>query len=651
MDTTENSLGSNNRRRSNIKKFPIFNIQFSKKKWIFIPIGIILVLIFVFLFGLALPGKAVYDQALKTKTKAQEVQASLTTKDLQIMESKLEELRQEVNLLDQKYQRLKLAGYLPYFSKYYQDGNHGIKAAQTGVETGKTVIEAVKPYQDFLGLKNDTDDQDPKDSEKTTEERINFLVESIEGIKPHLDDIDQQLKTINDHINEIDPQDYPSEFKGYQLKKLISEMQNRLTQTTQLVHEGRPLIENIDWLLGKDEPRQYLFLFQNDAELRPTGGFWTAYGIIEVDKGSFTPRISEDIYALDNRLNSTIEAPRPIEEFHKNVYYWHLRDMNLSPDFPTSVKQFTKYYQDLPGAVDYDAVFAIDTQVLVDVLEVLGQIGVPGWGNFSAEPDDRCWGCPQVVYQLEDYATKPVPTIRTNRKGFLAPLMHSIIANALASPKEEINRMANMVWQSLMEKHILIYFPDEELQQAAEKLNIAGTIKASDHDYLYLVDTNFAGAKSNLFIDQSIKHEIETSKDKLTHKLTVQYKNTAPASNCNLEAGELCLNGLYRNWFRFYVPTEANLIKMTGSEIEPNIYEEQGKKVFEGFYGDKYPLHPNGSTRVSLEYEIDWDGEQPHTILIQKQPGKDKIDYELSINDQIIDQFDLKTDRTLELTW
>lgn len=633
-------MGGNNRERSDIKKklllgFGIF----------------LLILLLTAIFGLALPGKAVYDQALKVKVKAQEAQTSLSTKDLQIMETKLQELEKEVNLLDQKYQRLKLASFLPYFSKYYQDCSHAIKAAQTGIKTGETLIKAVKPYQDFLGLKSATESAEIKDGGKTTEERINFLVESIEGIKPHLDEIDQELNTIEGHLQEIDPQDYPSEFRGYELKKLIGEAQNSLTQVNQFVHEGRPLIENMDWLLGKDEPRQYLFLFQNDGELRPTGGFWTAYGIIEVDEGSFSPKVSEDIYALDDRFNSIIEAPRPIEEFHKNVYYWHLRDMNLSPDFPTSVQEFTKHYQDLPGAVDYDAVFAIDTQVLVDVLDVLGQIGVPGWGNFSPEPDERCWGCPQVVYQLEVFADRPTTSQRTNRKSFLAPLMHSIISNALGSPKEELGNMANMVWQNMMEKHILVYFPDENLQQAAERLNFAGTIRETDNDYLYLVDANFAGAKSNLFIDQSIKHEIETTKDKLNHKLTVEYKNTAPPSNCNLEAGELCLNGLYRNWFRFYLPQQAKLVKMTGSEIEPNVYEEQNKQVIEGFYGDKYPLHPRGSTRVTLEYETGWDGKKPHTILLQKQPGKDKINYEIHVNDQLIEEFDLKTDQTLELTW
>ncbi len=643
MDLNEDTLGGNNRRRRYLKL---------SKKHVFIGLGVFFLLLILFVvFGLALPGKAVYDQGLRVQAKVEEVRASVNTKNLEIMEDKLQELEEEIGLLENKYQRLKLAGVLPYLSKYYQDGEYAIKAAQTGINSADIVIEAVKPYQDFLGLEGGTEEEDIEQQGKTAEEKINFLVESVEGIKPHLDDIDEQLKTIDEYLQEIDPQDYPSEFRGYQLRSLIIVSQNSLVQVRQFVKEGRPLIENLSWLLGKEEPREYLFLFQNDAELRPTGGFWTAYGILEIDEGKISPKVSDDIYALDALFNSNIPAPREIEEFHKNVYYWHLRDMNLSPDFPTSVQQFNEHYQDLPGAVDFDGVIAIDTQVLVDILAVLGEVGVPGWGNFSAEPDDRCWGCPQVVYQLEVYATKPVPTIRTDRKGFLAPMMHSIISNALGSPKEKLANMVNMVWENMMEKHILVYFPDDELQNAAEKLNIAGTIRQTDDDYFYLVDTNFAGAKSNLFIEQKIKHEIEPAGNKLVHKVMVEYKNTAPASNCNLEAGELCLNGLYRNWFRFYVPKNAVLINMTGSEIEPNVYEEQDKKVFEGFYGDSYPLHPMGSTRVSVEYETEWDGQKPYPVLIQKQAGKKMIDYQIYVNDNLIEEFDLKTDRTLELTW
>ena len=71
--------------------------------------------------------------------------------------------------------------------------------------------------------------------------------------------------------------------------------------------------------------------------------------------------------------------------------------MNLSPDFQVSMNTFLENYGKVEDKKKIDAVIAIDTKVLVDLLKVLGPIGVAEWGNFSAENDPRC-DCPQVFY-------------------------------------------------------------------------------------------------------------------------------------------------------------------------------------------------------------------------------------------------------------
>ena len=66
-------------------------------------------------------------------------------------------------------------------------------------------------------------------------------------------------------------------------------------------------------MLGKDKPRKYLVLFQNDAELRPTGGFLTGFAVIQVDKGKISVIQSDDIYKLDEKFPKRIPAPDPIK--------------------------------------------------------------------------------------------------------------------------------------------------------------------------------------------------------------------------------------------------------------------------------------------------------------------------------------------------
>ena len=57
-----------------------------------------------------------------------------------------------------------------------------------------------------------------------------------------------------------------------------------------------------------------------------------------------------------------------------------------------------------------DGIIAVDTQLLVNLLKVTGKIGVPGFGNFSAEIDKRC-DCPSAFYEMQLLAGSEEPVI------------------------------------------------------------------------------------------------------------------------------------------------------------------------------------------------------------------------------------------------
>ncbi|OGV89245.1 hypothetical protein A2Z41_01750 [Microgenomates group bacterium RBG_19FT_COMBO_39_10] len=155
-----------------------------------------------------------------------------------------------------------------------------------------------------------------------------------------------------------------------------------------------------------------------------------------------------------------------------------------------------------------------------------------------------------------------------------------------------------------------------------------------------------------MFIKQAVRQEIEVAGDgTITKTVTIDYRNPAPPSNCNLEAGELCLNGLYRDWVRLYVPQGSELIEATGAEIETKVYEDLGKTVFETFYGDQAPLRPEGTKQLTFKYKLPFKLEKgnDYQLLIQKQPGTYNPEYEVILNGQQ-EIFELTADRQLQLS-
>ncbi|MCL4387404.1 DUF4012 domain-containing protein, partial [Patescibacteria group bacterium] len=323
-----------------------------------------------------------------------------------------------------------------------------------------------------------------------------------------------------------------------------------------------------------------------------------------------------------------------------------LRDMNWSPDFSQAMDLFSKEVGKA-GIKNIDGIIAVDTQVLVNLLGVIGPIGVSGFGNFSNEIVPEC-NCPQVIYELESFADIEGPVVWSqdepgkiifappnydNRKKIIGPLMNSLLSNSLGQSKEKIPALFEAGFKSLSEKHVLFYLADDKAQKAVEEFGIGGTLKEYSGDYLHVNDANLGGRKSNLYATQEVSQEIEVAKDgSVTKTLTMTYKNP--------EKHDGWLNSVLPNWVRVYVPKGSELISMDGLEERVDPYEELGKTVFAGFF----ELRPQGIAKVVIKYKLPFKVQDRYSLFVQKQPGKDFSLYSFHIGKTNSEQY-LRSDK------
>ncbi|TMI77467.1 MAG: DUF4012 domain-containing protein, partial [Bacteroidetes bacterium] len=276
---------------------------------------------------------------------------------------------------------------------------------------------------------------------------------------------------------------------------------------------------------------------------------------MRLEHGIIRPELSDDIYPLDNSIRNKPKAPRPIALYLPKVPEFNLRDSNLSPDFVESMKTFYDMYQKSAGYKKVDGIISIDTSPLLHTIDILGgEIEVNGV-RFTTKTDPRC-DCPQVIYQLEIAADKPAGFVKENRKGLIGDLMIAIMNKAFSSsPKLYWGPLFQAMITDTTEKHILFSLFNQDAQSGIEALNAAGRIVAFDGDYLHINEANFGGAKSNLFIKETVSQNYDIKSDGSIEKtIVVNYKNPNPPSDCNLEHGNLCLNAVLRDWVRVYVP-------------------------------------------------------------------------------------------------
>ncbi|GIW69615.1 MAG: hypothetical protein KatS3mg101_0362 [Patescibacteria group bacterium] len=132
------------------------------------------------------------------------------------------------------------------------------------------------------------------------------------------------------------------------------------------------------------------------------------------------------MYSIDltlDLIDATYDFPDPPGPYGKYllVERWYARDMNYSPDFVTSMDQFLKFYN-MAGRINptevkpVDGIFAIDTQVISELLEVTGPVTVNG---VTYTKDN-------VVFELERIASLALKE-QAGRKRVLGYLMQAML--------------------------------------------------------------------------------------------------------------------------------------------------------------------------------------------------------------------------------
>ena len=619
-----------------------------KKKLLYILTPILLIILL--LGGTGFYGysvaKSFMPDADKLQVTVNELKRAFQNQDLVMAKQKANQLSNEAKAIEEKYNKYSWAGKVPFAGKYFQDGQSALKAANHLVDSLNVLIASVEPYADLLGFvtsaSGSADFKQKTNQPQTIEDRIIFMAQTLDKISPELDKVAVGMELAQKELDKIDPKRYPETIAGKNVRSKVVDLKSAVAESATLLSQAKPLIKLFPELLGNPNSKTYMVLLQNDGELRATGGFMTAYAFLRVTKGKIEPLASYNIYDLDDRFKKRVPAPEPIKKY-LNEQYLNLRNVNISPDFKVSMDEFYKYYRDISGMPKIDGIIAIDTKFPVEILKIIGPIGVGGWGNFGPQIDKRC-DCPQVVYALEDMITKPVAGIRPDRKAVLGPLMHSMMANAMGSPKHTWPKLLNVGLTSIKEKHLMFYFIEDKTQMIAEDFNAAGRIRDYQGDYLHISDSNFGGAKTDMFITREVEQEITVENGVTTKTVSISYNNPRKGDNCNLEAGQLCLNGVYRDYVRLYVPKGSKLISVVGSEVKEQTFEELGKTVFDGFF----TMRPQSQSKIVFKYELPQMDQSNYKLLIQKQPGVESIKHTIYYNGNIT-TIDLREDKEVVL--
>ncbi len=532
-----------------------------------------------------------------------------------------ERLQQDVADLKKATKPLVWTRVIPLVGGYYGDLQHFLAAGEHGTTALLEVIDALYPVASDLGFS--VEGQELK--EVGGQDKISTLLKIFPVLGAKLDSLRPEIEATVTELAAVKPSRYPENFRGLPLRSLVTQAQETGNGIGQSLTDLKTFLNDIPSVMGYGEPKKYLFLFQNDKELRPTGGFWTAYAIFTVEDGKIIEMQSDDMYNLDldRPLSFYLPAPQVIQDYLK-IDYWYVRDANLSPDYPTAVEALFTHLDRLPFP-EVDGVMAVDTYFVEDLLGVLGEVSVPGYGeSFNRE---------NVVYQLELYSNVWGKN-EAGRKNIVGDLMRETINLVFGMPGNKYDDFISTMVTSAQRKHLLLNFNDAPFQTLVLRYGFGGELKAYDGDYLHINDANLAGRKANWWMEESVTKEVKQEGGKWISELTIEYFNNGEY--------DVEWNTGYRDYVRVYVPQGATLISSDGSLQNVTTAEDLGKTVFAAYIG----VQPGEKQTLTFKYELPSQviNGKEYKLLIQKQPGTEGYQYEVKADGKS-EKFELSKDQ------
>ncbi|MFA5985879.1 MAG: DUF4012 domain-containing protein [Parcubacteria group bacterium] len=466
------------------------------------------------------------------------------------------------------------------------------------------------------------------------------------------------------HIDQVYIDDVPEKYRDtfVQMKTILPEINTSL----RLITESRPTVED---MLGANGPRTYLLLFQNNNEMRATGGFIGSYGIVKINNGRITQMMIDDVYNPDGQLIDRVVPPLPIQKISAN---WSMHDSNWFPNFPTSAKKTMDFYERSGGAT-VDGVIAITPELMKKLLEITGPVAVDGYdvtltsdnfvqilqgeiedeSNYVSKTEESLVKNDNKEEKKEDGDAKI--TKKEKPKKILSDLMPIMIDRLFdrKSP-EHLAVVARVVSESLKERHIMIYMTKPEAQKIIENNGWGGLVVDTSKDYLSVVNTNINGFKTDGVITETISHNAVIDQDGAIVD-TVQIKR----QHIGGHTGYPWWDAVNADYMRLYVPKGSELISVEGQTREINeerlaydalgyehdrdvkeeeqnmhIDEETGTRIYEQsdktVFANWVYVSPQESVTVTYVYRLpfhvdmaeDEEGKfGSYAVLFQKQSG------------------------------
>jgi hypothetical protein len=271
-------------------------------------------------------------------------------------------------------------------------------------------------------------------------------------------------------------------------------------------------------MLGEQEERHYLVVFEGDTEARGVGGILGGYALLDASKG----RMSFVHYGSDRDFNgaaSGIDLGGAFDELYSGDQPYQLvQNVDLSPHFPYAAQIWSGMAQQIFG-VPIDGVVAIDPEVLAKLLAVTGPVTLPDGTELTSS---------NIVHELDVDVYERFNYDFVARKAFFVDAAQAVVHAVFARPLDT-QALLNAFVQPVGQRRLLVYsdVPAEEAQIA--DFAIGGVLPETTRPFVDVILNNASATKLDGYLHESVDYQRATCSAGPA-SVTITVTNDAPAT-------------------------------------------------------------------------------------------------------------------------
>ncbi|MFT4213313.1 MAG: DUF4012 domain-containing protein [Microbacterium sp.] len=281
---------------------------------------------------------------------------------------------------------------------------------------------------------------------------------------------------------------------------LIGPVRDGVDEIAGVLGTAQPLLDVLPALMGADSAKNYLLVFQNNAESLPLGGSAASQTLISTDAGDLeiTGQASSASFEEDETVD--VDIAESAAALYGETFGQRVNMSPTRPDWPTAAQMIVAFWNRDIDDTQIDGVISIDPLALARVLVATGPITV---GDVTIDSSNAVDILLSDVYEWWDAYTD-YGALATD--AFFASTAAQVF-DKVASGDFDLKDMAWAVSESVQQGSIMAWMADAEVQSLLEDSGrLAGILPTSNDEQttLGVYFRDVSASKIDYYMDTAV---------------------------------------------------------------------------------------------------------------------------------------------------